>query len=67
MFEATEAYRIEDGKLGAPLVGATLIGNGPEVLTRIDRVERELGDDIRAMEGKRKIMLDEAVRREGAG
>jgi TldD protein len=42
VFEATEAYRIEDGKLGAPLVGATLIGNGPDVLTRIDRVGSDL-------------------------
>ena len=42
VFEATEAYRIEDGKLGAPLVGATLIGNGPEVLTHIDRVGSDL-------------------------
>jgi TldD protein len=42
VFEASEAYRIEDGKLGAPLVGATLIGNGPEVLTRIDAVGHDL-------------------------
>jgi TldD protein len=42
VFEATEAYRIEDGKLGTPLVGATLIGNGPDVLTRIDRVGSDL-------------------------
>jgi TldD protein len=42
VFEATEAYQIEDGKLGAPLVGASLIGNGPDVLTRIDGVGHDL-------------------------
>jgi TldD protein len=42
VFEASEAYRIEDGQLGPPLVGATLIGNGPEVLTRIDAVGHDL-------------------------
>ena len=34
VFSATEAYLIEDGRIGAPVVGATLIGNGPDVLTR---------------------------------
>ena len=34
VFSASEAYRIEDGKIGAPVRGATLIGNGPDVLTR---------------------------------
>ena len=31
VFSCTEAYEIEDGKIGAPLKGATLIGNGPDV------------------------------------
>jgi TldD protein len=35
VFSATEAYLIEDGKVTAPIRGATLIGNGPEVMTRI--------------------------------
>ena len=35
VFSCTEAYAIEDGKIGAPVKGATLIGNGPDVLTRI--------------------------------
>lgn len=35
VFSCTEAYRIEDGKLGAPIKGATLIGDGPSVLTRV--------------------------------
>ena len=35
VFSCTEAYRIEDGRLGAPIKGATLIGDGPTVLTRV--------------------------------
>jgi TldD protein len=42
VFSCTEAYRIEGGKLGAPVKGATLIGNGPDVLTRV----RMVGDDL---------------------
>ncbi|WP_294197083.1 metalloprotease TldD [uncultured Sphingomonas sp.] len=34
-FSCTEAYRIEDGKIGAPIKGATLIGDGPSVLTKV--------------------------------
>ncbi|MGN8160274.1 metalloprotease TldD [Salinisphaera sp. SWV1] len=41
VFSCDEAYRIDNGKLGAPLKGATLIGNGPEVLGRISM----LGND----------------------
>jgi TldD protein len=35
VFSCTEAYRVENGKLGAPIKGATLIGDGPTVLTRV--------------------------------
>ncbi len=35
VFTCTEAYRIENGKKGAPVKGATLIGNGPDVLKRV--------------------------------
>ena len=35
VFAASEAYEIEDGRLGAPVKGATLIGNGPDALTRV--------------------------------
>jgi TldD protein len=35
VFSAAEAYIIENGKIGAPVKGATLIGNGPDVLTRV--------------------------------
>jgi TldD protein len=38
VFALTESYRIEDGKLGAPLRGVNLIGNGPEVLRQVTMV-----------------------------
>lgn len=42
VFSCTEAYRVEDGRIGAPVKGATLIGNGPDVLTRVAMVGRDL-------------------------
>ncbi|MFP6664138.1 MAG: metalloprotease TldD [Deltaproteobacteria bacterium] len=45
VFSAREAYRIEGGKVGAPLKGATIIGNGPDALTRISRVGCDLALD----------------------
>jgi TldD protein len=42
VFTVSEAYQIENGRLGAPLKGATLIGNGPDVLTRISRIGSDL-------------------------
>ena len=45
VFSASEAYLIEGGKVGRPVRGATLIGNGPDVLTRITRVGADLGLD----------------------
>jgi len=42
VFSANEAYRIENGRIGEPLIGATLIGNGPDVLTRVSRVGNDL-------------------------
>jgi TldD protein len=47
VFSASEAYAIEDGRLGAPLKGATLIGNGPDVLTRVTMV----GNDLKLDDG----------------
>ena len=42
VFSAAEAYLIEDGRIGAPIKGATLIGNGPDVLTRVSMVGNDL-------------------------
>ena len=42
VFSATEAYMIEDGKIGAPVVGATLIGNGPDILTKVTKIGADL-------------------------
>ncbi|MEM8548319.1 MAG: metalloprotease TldD [Pseudomonadota bacterium] len=42
VFSASEAYLIENGKLGAPVKGATLIGNGPEVLTEVSMVGNDM-------------------------
>jgi len=42
VFSAAEAYRIEDGKVTHPVKGATLIGNGPDVLTRVAMIGNDL-------------------------
>ena len=42
VFSCTEAYRIEDGKIGAPVKGATLIGNGPEAMKRISMIGNDM-------------------------
>lgn len=47
VFSCTEAYKIENGKLGAPIKGATLIGDGPSVLTRV----KGIGNDMALDEG----------------
>jgi len=46
VFEVSEGYLIEGGKIGEPVRGATLTGNGPEVLKGIDMVGRDLGFGI---------------------
>jgi TldD protein len=45
VFECTEAYRIENGKVGAPIKGAMLIGNGPTDLRRVSMVGNDLALD----------------------
>jgi TldD protein len=45
VFSASEAYMIENGRLGAPVKGAMLIGNGPDVLTRVSMVGNDLALD----------------------
>jgi TldD protein len=47
VFSASEAYLIEKGKVTRPVKGATLIGNGPDVLTRVSMV----GDDLALDDG----------------
>jgi TldD protein len=42
-FEVTECYRIRDGKLAEPLRGATLVGQGPKLMSEIDMVGSDLG------------------------
>lgn len=45
VFSASEAYMIENGKITYPVKGATLIGNGPDVLTRVSQVGNDLALD----------------------
>jgi TldD protein len=47
VFSASEAYLIENGRITAPIKGATLIGNGPDVLTRVSMV----GNDLKLDDG----------------
>jgi TldD protein len=47
VFSATEAYLIEDGRVTAPVKGATLIGNGPETMQKV----RMIGNDLALDEG----------------
>ena len=45
VFSAAEAWRIENGKLTYPVKGATLIGNGPDALTRVSMIGNDLALD----------------------
>lgn len=45
VFTVTEGYLIEDGKLTAPIRGATLVGNGPDTLRQIDMIGTDLALD----------------------
>jgi TldD protein len=47
VFSLTEGYLIENGKLTAPLKGVNLIGNGPDVMTKVTM----LGDDLQFSDG----------------
>ena len=47
VFSASEAYLIEDGKIGHAVKGATLIGNGPDALTKVAMI----GNDLRLDDG----------------
>ena len=45
VFSASEAYWVEDGKIQYPVKGATLIGNGPDVLTRVSMIGNDMALD----------------------
>jgi TldD protein len=45
VFSAAEAYMIENGKISYPVKGATLIGNGPDILTRVSMIGNDLSLD----------------------
>lgn len=45
VFSSSEAYIIENGKIGAPVKGATLIGSGPEAMTKVSMVGNDLALD----------------------
>ena len=45
VFSATEAYLIEDGRITAPVKGATLIGNGPETMQKVKMIGHDLALD----------------------
>ncbi|MEI2789418.1 MAG: metalloprotease TldD [Steroidobacteraceae bacterium] len=47
VFSASEAYLIENGRISRPVKGATLIGNGPEVMTRVSMI----GNDLKLDDG----------------
>ena len=47
VFSASEAYLIENGKIGAPVKGATLIGNGPDAMSKITMI----GDNLKLDNG----------------
>ena len=45
VFSASESYLIEDGKVTAPVKGATLIGNGPDALTKVAMIGNDMALD----------------------
>jgi TldD protein len=45
VFSCTEAYLVKDGKIGAPVKGATLIGDGPTVLTKVTGIGNDMALD----------------------
>ena len=45
VFSASQAYKIEKGKVTTPIKGATIIGNGPDVLTRVTMVGNDMALD----------------------
>ena len=62
---ASEAYLIEDGRITAPIKGATLIGNGPEAMSQVSMVGRDLAPGSRGR-GLRRGGAERAGRRRPA-
>ncbi|MFP5441040.1 MAG: metalloprotease TldD [Gammaproteobacteria bacterium] len=73
VFSTTEAYLIEDGKVTRPVKGATLIGNGPDVMNRVSMVGNDLaldggvgtcgkeGQSVPVGVGQPTLLIDEIV------
>jgi TldD protein len=73
VFSTTEAYLVEDGRIVAPVKGATLIGNGPEVMNRVSMVGNDLqldtgvgtcgkeGQSVPVGVGQPTLLIDEIV------
>src|SRR5437762_8153724 len=53
VFSASDAYLIEDGKIGPAVKGATLIGNGPDAMTKVTMI----GNDLKLDDGDRKSVV----------
>jgi TldD protein len=45
VFSASEAYMVENGKISYPVKGATLIGNGPDILTKVSAIADDMSLD----------------------
>jgi TldD protein len=58
VFSATEAYLIEDGKITAPVKGATLIGNGPEAMNRVS-ICGKAGQSVPVGVGQPTLKIDQ--------
>jgi TldD protein len=73
VFSTTEAYLIEDGRVTAPVKGATLIGNGPETMQRVSMIGHDLaldegvgvcgkdGQSVPVGVGQPSLLVDEIV------
>ena len=62
VFQATESYLIENGKLTRPVKGATLIGNGPEALKYVSMVGHDLQLDEGILAKSRSMAASPATR-----
>jgi predicted Zn-dependent protease len=63
VFSASEAFWVENGKILYPVKGATLIGNGPDAMTRVSMI----GNDLRARHRRRRLRQGRPERAGGRG